>query len=99
MIPSSIFQPASAGLREGAPLRAGTVQPVKSLPLKSGFHCSADCSDAGSRRQSSDDAKRNAFHRNLFTLEFEDVERGILIGICFLTLRVRLDHQTFRVFR
>src|SRR5258707_15695312 len=48
----SIFQPASAGLREGAP-RAGTVQPVKSLPLKSSFHGSADCSDAGSTKQSS----------------------------------------------
>src|ERR1044071_3084677 len=52
MMPSSIVQPASAGLREGAP-RAGTVQPVKSLPLKSGFHGSADCSDATSWKQSS----------------------------------------------
>src|SRR5436190_8382260 len=52
MMPFSIFQPASAGLREG-PLRAATVQPVKSLPLKSGFHGSADCSDAMSTKQRS----------------------------------------------
>src|SRR6185436_8832395 len=50
MMPFSIFQPASVGLREGPP-RAGTVQPVKSLPLKSGFHGSADCSDTRSTNQ------------------------------------------------
>src|SRR5437588_7200716 len=43
---------ASAGLTEGPP-RAETVQPVKSLPLKSGFHGSADCSDAMSTKQRS----------------------------------------------
>src|SRR5947209_1997842 len=52
MMPFSIFQPASAGFREGPPRRAGTIQPVKSLPLKSGFHGSADCSDAMSTKQS-----------------------------------------------
>src|SRR3954463_6918776 len=52
MMPFSIFQPASAGLTE-APPRPGTVHPVKSLPLKSRFHTSADCSAAGSMKQSS----------------------------------------------
>src|ERR1043165_8161622 len=51
MMPFSIFQPASAGLREGPPPRAPPVQPVKSLPLKSGFHGSADCSEVVSTKQ------------------------------------------------
>src|ERR1051326_3438435 len=53
MMPFSIFQPASAGIRVRPPPRAPTVQPAKSLPLKSGFHGSADCSDAMSTKQSS----------------------------------------------
>src|SRR5215217_2133908 len=51
-MPFSIFQPASVGLLEPPP-RAGPVQPVKSLPLKSGFDGSADCSDAMSTKQRS----------------------------------------------
>src|SRR5689334_2311629 len=53
MTPFSILQPASPGLRGGRPPRPSTVQPVKSLPLKRGFHGSADCSDAMSAKQSS----------------------------------------------
>src|ERR1041385_7620767 len=84
MMPSSIFQPASAGLREGAP-RAGTVQPVKSLPLKSGFHGSADCSDAASTKQSNVTTPTEMrFIGILLPWNSEDVERGILMGICFL---------------
>src|SRR4051812_46902824 len=71
MRPFSIFQPASAGFREGAPPRAGTVQPVKSWPLKSGFHRSADCSDGGSPKQSSvTTATEMPFIVNPPTLEF-----------------------------
>src|ERR1041385_512799 len=52
MMPFSIFQPASVGIR-AVPPRAGTVQPVKSFPLKSGFHGSADCSDNKGTKQRS----------------------------------------------
>src|SRR5256885_17087176 len=77
MMPSSIFQPASAGLREGPSPRAGTVQPVKSLPLKSGFHGSADCSDARSTKQSSVTMpKEMLFIGILPPWNSEDVERG-----------------------
>src|SRR5438093_13683916 len=87
MMPSSIFQPASAGLREEPSPRAGTVQPVKSLPLKSDFHGSADCSDARSTKQSSVTMpKEMPFIGILPPWNSEDLERGILIGICFLTL-------------
>src|SRR5436190_10399463 len=86
MMPSSIFQPALAGLREGPSPRAGTVQPVKSLPLKSGFHGSADCSDARSTKQSSVTMPKEMFFIGILPpWNSEDVERGILIGICFLT--------------
>src|SRR6185312_15154274 len=79
MMPSSIFQPASAGLREGPSLRAGTVQPVKSLPLKSGFHGSADCSDAGSTKQSSVTMLKEMPFIGIFLLwNSQDVERGLL---------------------
>src|SRR5262245_1105828 len=52
MTPFSISQPASAGTREGPP-RTGTVQPAKSLPLKRGFHGSADCNDTMRTKQRS----------------------------------------------
>src|SRR4029453_1843371 len=71
MMPFSIFHPVSAGLREGSPPRAATVQPVKSLPLKSGSHASADCSDARSTKQSSVTTPTEMpFIANPRTLEF-----------------------------
>src|ERR1051326_563072 len=77
MTPFSIFQPAPAGLRERPPPRAGTVQPVKSLPLKSGFHGSADSSDVSSTKQRSVTMQKEMpFIGILPFWDSEDVERG-----------------------
>src|SRR6185503_3784006 len=96
MMPSSIFQPASAGLREGAP-RAGTVQPVKSLPLKSGFHDSADFSDGRSTKQSSVTMpKEMPFIGVLPPWNSKDVERGTDRNLLF-AVRFILEPQLFSV--
>jgi hypothetical protein len=80
MMPFSIFQPASARLKEGPPPRAGMVQPVKSWPLKSGFHGSADWSDAWSAKLSSvTRLKEMLFIGILRPWNSEDVKRGRFI--------------------
>src|SRR6266487_255014 len=98
MMPSSIFQPASAGLREGPSPRAGTVQPVKSLPLKSGFHGSADCSDDRSTKQSSVTMPKEMPFIGILTLEFRRrraryTDRNLL----FDAVRFISEHQLFLI--
>src|ERR1043166_700990 len=95
MMPSSSFQPASAGLTEEPP-RAGTVQPVKSLPLKSGFHGSADRSDAASTKQSSVTAPREMrfivillLWNLLFAVRFILGHQLLLIEVCLAALCIR----------